>query len=506
LTPANKAVAFLTVLLLACAARAQKATSELTSNDIWSLSARGDSLMILTADGINFSSDVSGDTIQWTGFLDLRAWEAAWGGATALALMLPEHETERINSVWLYNLAGGAQKVIDLDYPAARNFGNDTTHVPANFYAADACWHDNAYWIACNDGGLVRLDEDGGDAVAFVPGIDKAAYAPSAFPPDTIESFPDSAIAVVAATADDSGYVWICTREGVMLFNPQDSVWQPIDVSSVENPRFFDLAIAGGGDSAIAYIAASAGADTSLYRYDNASATLTEALETPPLLTVIGAHVHACIAPAADRRLYVATNDGTGLYRDTNGELTREISSTEFQKRILEGYDRDRAGIGIQDLGYSSAPSDTFFYLATSEGLFYSPDAHRDERKQRAFRYQFRSLVIDGGLKEVYAYPSIINQITDKAWFAYNLSENARVTIDIYDYAMDHVTRIIDNQPRRAGSNLPRGRSTEQSADYWDGTFRNNGGKTVAPGPYYFKIATDKGQRAFGKVIVAKPR
>jgi hypothetical protein len=62
---------------------------------------------------------------------------------------------------------------------------------------------------------------------------------------------------------------------------------------------------------------------------------------------------------------------------------------------------------------------------------------------------------------------------------------------------------VVRNAERKAGTKRASRRSSEP-ADMWDG--RNESGRIVAPGVYYYKITTDKGERAFGKVIVALSR
>ncbi len=511
MTLANRIAGVCLIALFAvAAASAQKQTNELTSNDIWSVSMRHDTLLILTGEGVNFTTEAARDTIAWDGFLDLQGWAIAYGGGKALIVLLPENADEQSNRLWLYDFATGNQKRITPRFPSNREFGEKDAKTLADFYLSDATWHAGSFWLACNDGGLLRLDDSGNDLTAFFPGIDKKAFAPRSIPPDENERYPDSALSVRSVAVDDSGGVWTLFDSRIMLFNPGDTTWRET-TSLPEVKELLDVSAVGGGETTRLYITAATvekgDIDTSLFRYLPASSEWTKALETTPLLTHIGAHIHAVIASVPENRLYIATDEGVGLYRDDGaGMLVEEIESGDFQQRMLAAYDLDQADMSIQDIDFAATEEDTFFVIATSQGLFYSTDERRDEREKNEFRYLFRAVSIASGLNQVYSYPSIINDITQKAFFAYNLTENARVTIDIYDYNMDHVIRIIDKSPRRAGSNLPRGRSTEEGADYWDGTFNNNGGKTVAPGPYYFKISTDKGQRAFGKVIVAKPR
>jgi hypothetical protein len=147
--------------------------------------------------------------------------------------------------------------------------------------------------------------------------------------------------------------------------------------------------------------------------------------------------------------------------------------------------------------------------VATSQGLYYSSEGLYDPEVKEPFVVARRSNRLESDLRETYAYPSIItmNDSWDRpveAVFAYNLGEDDHVTIDVFDWNMDHVVRIVDDALRRAGSKRTRGRSTVEKEDRWDGTFDNRGSKPVAPGVYYYRITTRKGKRAFGKIIVAR--
>jgi hypothetical protein len=147
-------------------------------------------------------------------------------------------------------------------------------------------------------------------------------------------------------------------------------------------------------------------------------------------------------------------------------------------------------------------------WVATPVGLYYSSVGLYDRAETEQFTAVRRSRRLATDLEETYAYPSIITADdhvwghTTEAVFAYSLGEADNVTIDIFDWNMDHVVRIIDDEHRPAGG--PSRRSTNQRKDRWDGTFDNRGSKPVAPGVYYYRIMTRKGKRAFGKVIVAR--
>ena len=91
-----------------------------------------------------------------------------------------------------------------------------------------------------------------------------------------------------------------------------------------------------------------------------------------------------------------------------------------------------------------------------------------------------------------YAYPSPFSPSRDRtARIQYSLSEPEQVTIKLYDFANRLVKVLLQDQSRE-------GRSDH--GEDWDG--RNGSGDTVANGVYLYRIETDRGDRAFGKIVV----
>ncbi len=74
----------------------------------------------------------------------------------------------------------------------------------------------------------------------------------------------------------------------------------------------------------------------------------------------------------------------------------------------------------------------------------------------------------------------------------YSLSGEARVSIYIYDFAGRLVRRLVDGEMRGRG----------EHGENWDG--RDDGGEYVASGVYFYRIETDRGEKAFGKILVLK--
>lgn len=75
----------------------------------------------------------------------------------------------------------------------------------------------------------------------------------------------------------------------------------------------------------------------------------------------------------------------------------------------------------------------------------------------------------------------------------YRPLRDGQVTIKIYDFAMNLVRTLEDNQQRLG--------DVEYEA-VWDG--RNGKGEIVANGVYFFKVEAPGGQTEWGKVVVLK--
>ena len=100
--------------------------------------------------------------------------------------------------------------------------------------------------------------------------------------------------------------------------------------------------------------------------------------------------------------------------------------------------------------------------------------------------------VVDPNKTSTYAAPNPFSPSRDdRARLVYSLARNARVTIDIYDFASRHVRTLIADAERDGPRN---------HGDNWDG--RDSDGDVVANGVYLFRVQTGGGDQAFGKVVV----
>lgn len=109
----------------------------------------------------------------------------------------------------------------------------------------------------------------------------------------------------------------------------------------------------------------------------------------------------------------------------------------------------------------------------------------------------FRAFVPIGtpGTSSAYAYPSPFSTRMNAGVtrIRYRLEEAGNVTVKIFDFALNKVRTVVDNQPR-----VPE---NGQNEDAWDG--RDQDGNEVASGVYFFKVETP-GLTQWGKVALLK--
>ncbi|UCD93786.1 MAG: hypothetical protein JSU69_08425 [Candidatus Zixiibacteriota bacterium] len=93
---------------------------------------------------------------------------------------------------------------------------------------------------------------------------------------------------------------------------------------------------------------------------------------------------------------------------------------------------------------------------------------------------------------ELYAYPTPFSHAEDsRLLFHYYVPEDAYVTIEVYDFAMDLVRTVVNGEFRVRGI---------YNTDQWDGF--NGRGYPVAVGMYYFKLTLSSGKEHWGKLVI----
>jgi hypothetical protein len=154
----------------------------------------------------------------------------------------------------------------------------------------------------------------------------------------------------------------------------------------------------------------------------------------------------------------------------------------------------DTAGNQLYDLSrpvYGVAAIDSFLWVGA------------EDRILRVNLYDLTSegfFVVDSTTPaaEVYAFPVPFSNVQDAGTginFRFVLEQDASVTIEVYDFAMNLVRRVIDNQSFSAGY-YP----TAIESVKWDAL--NGKGKQLAVGVYYFKVSYSTGEERWGKLAI----
>lgn len=180
------------------------------------------------------------------------------------------------------------------------------------------------------------------------------------------------------------------------------------------------------------------------------------------------------------KTVYAATDEG--MFRSPDLGVTWEKFFV-----IVDAQTGDRtfhpefASVGVQQNG-----PDRILYFGNVDGLAMSTDLGNSWSIRRAFR----DPGIDGTPKS-YAYPNpfsptIAPTVVRFQFDTIGLDASDRVSLKIYDFALDPVVTVVENVPLT-------------QTLYWTG--RNNKGKRVANGTYVYVIEAGK-KKFWGKVTV----
>jgi hypothetical protein len=493
--------------------------SEIVYNAMHLLAGSGDTIAVASYDQKGWALNLTttrGE--QWWGYslecmTDKSLFDMAFGNRTLAVLFNPsDYKSYRSKpgTIWWYSYRDGRAHSRDITWHDSV-FITDTL---ASVNGVDMLAADGLFFIACQNGGLIKWNPVTNVLRGFMPGdtgsFDPATMKPKAFPAFGSANESSTVIALDRMVSSDTVRLAVATPAKLWRFNIADSSWDSsISVvladSSLGFKRFVSVAVNNAVVPSIlyAFITTGSGSDStvSLFRYR--TGRWVRVLKEGP----------SVIAPASRGYFYSVTGaNKIELYRDSVNDgavITEDLkpvkSDLDLYNRLTVNRGIDRPD-NINDMLFVPK-TDTIgqMLIATSYGLFLSEN-EIPGITDTTFLLLRRDRTIQSGLKETYALPGIISDNTnlngaaDSTTFVYKLGKDARVTIRIYDFNMQHVRTIIENAPRKAAT--ATGRSTDSRSDVWDGT--TSSGRVVAPGVYYYKITTSSGERSFGKIVVAK--
>jgi photosystem II stability/assembly factor-like uncharacterized protein len=181
-----------------------------------------------------------------------------------------------------------------------------------------------------------------------------------------------------------------------------------------------------------------------------------------------------------DTVVYVATDEG--LYRTADAGKTWEQSGTIIDQVRREQITSNRfLSVGV--IG------DTV-YCGSDEGVVRTVDSPTQAfgRNWEILR-SFRPVNQRGS---TYAYPNPFSPKSEVVRMHYSTGGTAAsVTIEVFDFGMNRVRTVVRDAPRSGD---------REQDDIWDG--RDEGGKTVPNGVYFYRLSLTGSDPVWGKIMV----
>jgi hypothetical protein len=484
-------------------------TNGFLSNNIQVLSGLNDTLSILTAKNdqisntINYSlshitsidSTFISNDLNWkTNNFEKNTYplDLAFGdGITVVTFDTLDGGGD--NQILLVNHKNNTTSKLVFPWDSLKTDNNKST------YTVSVAFANGAFYFACNDGGLVRYNLKDSSKTVLTPG------AVGTVSTDQFTGITDTLKRVTSVDAVND-FLIITTPSITYIYSLSDSSWTEFNNKCLDpgvTIKEFEYSTVDGISPV-----------NPLYSIAKISKTGIES-DTTVLCkfskkengwrVMLDYEINGLSFGPKGYLYTFSYKDSTNIkvYHDTLGDSGVTFSPTaidlyDIPGRITRGSDVPY----INDIQFiPKTDSSGVLWVATSSGLFLSPNEIPGKSTDPLICIK-RVASVKSGLKQAFASPGIL-KYEGQIRFVYNLSKSGKVTIRVYDFNMDLVKTIIDNQPRPAGDqSTESGRSNDKLKDTWDGT--NTNGKNCAPGVYYFKITTDIGEHAFGKIVVAK--
>lgn len=176
----------------------------------------------------------------------------------------------------------------------------------------------------------------------------------------------------------------------------------------------------------------------------------------------------------------------SGIFRSSNKGLSWISSSNIFD---------ENSKVELKPTLYLSVEvnklnSNNFeIWVGTNDGL-----AKTIESENEFWNNKWKSFLATSGSvneNQSYAFPNPFNPKFDVARIKYNLTNNASVTLRIFDFGMNLVRTVIQNASRFQNAD---------QIEFWDGKDENM--RIVPNGVYFYRIDIDDSKVLFGKIIV----
>lgn len=107
----------------------------------------------------------------------------------------------------------------------------------------------------------------------------------------------------------------------------------------------------------------------------------------------------------------------------------------------------------------------------------------------------YNQALVSDNLKEVRLIPSVMTTRGQKIQVAYQLNQDGKISIDVFNFNMEHVVNI----QHEAWRNADPVRSSHPREDFWDGL--DASGRGVSAGPYYVRVKDQKGRKSWAKLL-----
>ena len=328
----------------------------------------------------------------------------------------------------------------------------------------DIAFLDTTVWITSFGGGLRRSDDMGASwQVVTTDGI----------PFSALDYLNHRAFSVMT----ENGNIWVGTAGGISKSIDGGKTWTRYTSRNQEFPISGNFVVALGYQQATRTVWAATNVTDStetmgISKTENGGASWEIYLE--------GVFAHNFAFDG--ERVYVATDDGLYLSDDGGADwyVVTQIRDDLTGEEILTPV--------FYSAGVSHESGTARLWAGSSDGLASTVNNGFTWTVYRSF--QSTRL---GSVPAVYAYPSPFSPSRQGfIRFQYDITKAGDVSIDIYNFAMEHVVTISEYET------APIDNTYDRSAK-WDG--KTAEGRTVASGVYFFR-ANVQGEITWGKLVV----